>query len=156
MTPSEVAPAAPAASVPAGSVVSVTRFRLRKLVFAPSFFLHAQRTIVQIRKADGFVAGAVLRDAHFAFWTLTLWRDDAAMRLYATSGAHARAMPGLARWADEAHVAHWTQASADLPDWNDAARRLRAEGRAVPLRHPAPSHANHGFAGPATTRGMPI
>lgn len=146
----------PAPPVPAETVVSVTRFRLRKLVFAPSFFLHAQRTIAQIRNADGFVTGAVLRDAHFAFWTLTLWRDQAAMRAYALSGAHARAMPGLVRWADEAHVAHWMQASAELPDWNEAARRLRAEGRAVPLRHPAPSHANRGFAGPATTRGIPI
>ncbi|MQT12584.1 DUF3291 domain-containing protein [Rhizobiales bacterium Sp-1] len=151
-----MASAGSTAAASAGTAVSVTRFRLRTLLFAPSFFLHAHRTIVQIRKADGFVAGAVLRDAHFAFWTLTLWRDDAAMRTYATSGAHRRAMPRLAEWADEASVAHWRQAGARLPDWTEAARRLRAEGRPLPLRHPAPSHANHGFAAPATTRGMRI
>ncbi len=48
------------------TLVSVTRFRLRAIRFAPFFTLHANRTIAQIRKADGFVAGAVRRDAGLA------------------------------------------------------------------------------------------
>jgi hypothetical protein len=66
----------------------VTRFRLRSVLYFPLFVLHANRTIAQIRKADGFLAGVVQRDADLAFWTLTLWRDEHAMRAYGASGAH--------------------------------------------------------------------
>jgi hypothetical protein len=70
MTTREEGPAGPLTSL-----VSVTRFRLRSIRFAPFFILHANRTIAQIRKADGFLAGAVKRGAALAFWTLTVWRD---------------------------------------------------------------------------------
>jgi hypothetical protein len=120
------------------TLVSVTRFRLRSLRFVPFFMLHANRTIAQIRKADGFVAGAVRREADLAFWTLTVWRDETAMRAYGACGAHRKAAPHLAEWADEASVVHWTQRGGELPDWPEAVRRLREQGRAVRLVHPAP------------------
>ena len=136
------------------SLVSVTRFRLRSIRFAPFFFLHANRTIAQIRKADGFVAGAVQRDAELAFWTMTVWRDEHAMRAYGASGAHRKAAPHLADWADDASVVHWSQPGSDLPDWPEAVRRLREEGRPLALRHPAPTHVEHRFAEPRMTNGM--
>lgn len=136
------------------SMVSVTRFHLRSLRFLPFFILHTNRTIAQIRKADGFVAGAVQRDADHAFWTLTVWRDASAMRAYGTSGAHRKAIPHVAEWADEASVAHWSQAGRDLPEWPEAVRRLREEGRPLTLRHPGPTHAEQGFAEPQMTYGM--
>lgn len=49
------------------TLVSVTRFRLRSMRFVPIFILHTNRTIAEIRKADGFVAVAVQRDADHAF-----------------------------------------------------------------------------------------
>ncbi len=119
------------------TLVSVTRFRLRALRFLPFFMLHAHRAIAQIRKAEGFVAGAVRRDADLAFWTLTVWRDEAAMRAYGASGAHRKAAPHLAEWGDEASVARWRQDGDGLPAWPEAARRLHEEGRPLPLRHPA-------------------
>jgi hypothetical protein len=136
------------------SLVSVTRFRLRSIRFAPFFVLHASRTIAQIRKADGFVAGAVQRDATLAFWTLTVWRDQHAMRAYGASGAHRKAVPHLADWADEASVGHWTQPGSDLPEWPEAVRRLRDEGRPLTLRHPVPNHSEHSFAEPQMINGM--
>jgi len=138
----------------ATTLVSVTRFRLRSVRFMPLFMLHANRVIAQIRKSDGFRAGAVQRDAEPAFWTMTLWRDDQAMRAFAASGAHRKAMPHLAEWADEASVVHWTQASGDLPDWPEAVRRLRDEGRASPLHHPGPSRPEGGFVEAQMTYGM--
>ena len=135
-------------------LVSVTRFRLRSVRFLPFFVLHANRTIAQIRKADGFVAGAVRRDADLAFWTLTVWRDERSMRAYAASGAHRKAMPHLAEWADEARVGRWFQPGGDLPEWPEAARRLRAEGSTLTLRHPAPTQLERRFAELQMTYGM--
>jgi heme-degrading monooxygenase HmoA len=138
----------------ASTLVSVTRFRLRSVRFMPFFMLHASRIIAQIRKADGFVTGAVQRDADQAFWTMTVWRDELAMRAFGASGAHRKAMPHLAEWADEASVTHWTQSGGDLPDWAEAVRRLRDDGKSPPLRHPRASRSEGGFADPQMTHGM--
>ena len=43
----------------------------------------------------------------------------------------------LAEWCDEASVVHWTQETADLPEWHEAHRRMVAEGRASRVRHPS-------------------
>jgi heme-degrading monooxygenase HmoA len=136
------------------SLVSVTRFRLRSVRFAAFFILHANRTIAQIRKADGFLAGAVRREADLAFWTLTVWRDEHAMHAYRASGAHRKAVPHLADWADEASVAHWSQPGSALPDWPDAIRRLRDEGRPLTLHHPVPDRREQRLAAPQMTYGM--
>ncbi|MEG8012968.1 hypothetical protein [Sphingomonas sp. 22R3R2A-7] len=77
------------------TVVSVTRFRLRKLRYVPLFLFHAGRTMSQARRAEGYVAGAVGRDADFAFWTMTVWQSENAMIDYVASGAHRKAMPHL-------------------------------------------------------------
>ncbi|MDX5985187.1 antibiotic biosynthesis monooxygenase [Sphingomonas echinoides] len=138
----------------ATTLVSVTRFRLRSVRFLPFFMLHANRTIAQIRKADGFLAGAVQRDSDHAFWTLSVWRDEPAMRAYGGSGAHRKAAPLLAEWGDEASVAHWTQPGSALPDWPDAVHRLRDEGRALSLNHPRPSRTDHSFPEPRMINGM--
>ncbi len=139
---------------PVTTLVSVTRFRLRAIRFLPFFVLHANRTIAQIRKADGFVAGAVRRDAELSFWTLTVWRDEHAMRAYGASGAHRKAVPHLADWADQASVGHWSQPGRNLPAWADAVRRLREDGRPLTLRHPVPDQAGQRFAEPRMTDGM--
>lgn len=107
-------------SAPLETLVSVTRFRLRSLRFLPFFMLHANRTISQIRRTEGFMAGAVARDADLAFWTLTVWRDEIAMRAYGSSGAHRKAAPYLVDWGDQAHVCHWRQKGGELPDWLEA------------------------------------
>jgi hypothetical protein len=41
-----------------------------------------------------------LADANFAFWTRTLWQDDAAMRAFMVSDAHRKMMPRLLEWCD--------------------------------------------------------
>jgi hypothetical protein len=74
-----------------------------------------------------------------AFWTVTLWRDLEAMRAYRRTGAHLAVMPRLLLWCDEAAVATLTGAEA-LPQPEEAARRLRAEGRVSKVRHPTEAH----------------
>jgi hypothetical protein len=128
------------------SIVSVTRFRLRGLRYLPFFMIHAQRSLMQIRRADGYLAGAIRRDPDLAYWTLSVWRDERALLAYVTSGAHRTSMPKLADWGDEASTVRWDQDGFDLPDWSVAIERMQKEGRPLPLRHPAPSHATVSFA----------
>jgi len=132
-------------------IVSVTRLRLRSVRFLPLFYIHAHRIIAQIRKAEGQLAGAVKREGDLAYWTVTIWRDEIAMQAFAASGAHRSAMPHLQDWCSEAGMVRWVQQGADLPDWAEAARRLREEGRASNLRYPGPDHA--GLTYPAPSEG---
>ena len=77
-------------------LVSITRFRARAWWFVPMFAFHAQRSIAQIRNANGCMALALLKDRNRVFWTMTLWEDERSMKAYMTSGSHRKgyASPG--------------------------------------------------------------
>jgi hypothetical protein len=136
------------------SLVSVTRFRLRSIRFVPFFVLHANRTIAQIRKADGFVAGTVQRDAYLAFWTVTVWRDEHAMRASGASGAHRKAMPHLADWPTRRAWGTGGSPAATCPSgWKRFVACAR-KGAPLTLRHPVPNHPEQRFAEPQMTYGM--
>ena len=136
--------------------ISITRLRIRSLRFLPGFALQALRSREQARRAAGFRGGAVLADHAWAFWTMTAWEDEAAMRCSMTTGAHRDAMPRLSHWCDEASVVHWSQPDAGLPSWAEADRRMRADGRPSKLRHPSPQHAALDYRPPRLTRTGPI
>lgn len=136
--------------------VSITRLRIRSWRFMPAFVVDTIRTRAQVTRAEGFIAGSLLPDRAFAFWTMTLWRDAAAMRDYMTHGAHLRAMPKLLGWCDEASVVHWQQDGDGLPDWAEADRRMRAEGRASKVRHPSATHAALDYRPPRLSGAVPI
>lgn len=82
----------------------------------------------------------LLRCIKRTFWTKTAWHDEASMRAFMLAMPHGGAMRKLANWCDEASVVHWTQATADLPDWNEAHRRMATEGRRSRVKHPSEAH----------------
>ncbi len=130
-----VDPAALRPTEPATTVVSVTRFRARSPWLVPLFLVRAQGAIAQMRRSDGYRAGSLRRYRDGSFWTMTVWRDEAALRSYVTSGAHLKAMPRLAAWGREASTARWNQSGEGLPGWTEAERRMRDTGRVLPLPH---------------------
>jgi len=136
--------------------VSVTRLRIRSVRFLPAFAVHSWRSIAQVRRAQGFRGGSLLADRKWTFWTATAWEDGAAMRRYMAGGAHRRAMPRLIGWCDEASVVHWEQEGAELPDWRQADRRMRDEGRPSKVRHPGPDHAGQTYAPPRTAGAVAL
>ena len=71
----------------------------------------------QVVRAAGFCGGRLLIDARRTFWTLTAWEDERAMKSFRGTGAHARVMPRLFEWCDEAAYAHWTVPDGEIPDW---------------------------------------
>lgn len=136
--------------------VSVTRLRIRRYRFMPGFAVHTLRSLHQVRRAEGLLGGSLLTDARLAFWTMTVWRDQAAMRRYMTNGAHLKAMPHLLHWCDEASIVHWTSDAPDVPSWPEAERRMRSEGRPSKVRHPSVDHHALRFAPPRRSTGGPI
>lgn len=136
--------------------VSITRLRIRSWRFMPPFVIDTLKTLSQTKQAEGFLAGSLLADRKLTFWTMTLWRDQADMKRYMTSGPHLKAMPKLLGWCDEASVVHWNQDHATVPDWHEADRRMRNEGRPSKVREPSASHRDLSFDAPRTTGAIPI
>lgn len=121
--------------------VSITRLRVRSWRYLPAFLVQAFRSAGQAKFASGSLAVSILRDVNFAFWTRTVWHDEAAMRSFLLSGAHGRVMPRLLDWCDEAAVAHWTQDGRDPPSWKQSHQRLLVEGRRSKVNHPSDAQA---------------
>jgi hypothetical protein len=128
--------------------VSVTRLRLRKLRFLPGFAWWAARSTWQCRRIEGNLRTLTIKDAGLIFWTITVWRDQAAMREFRNSGAHKVAMPKLFEWCDEATYVHWEQAGDAPPDLKIAHERLVAEGVVARVRHPSGNHSARSFPVP--------
>jgi hypothetical protein len=106
-------------------LISLTRLRIRSFRFVPLFALHAFRSVRQVKRAPGFLHGALLPDRNRMFWTMTAWDTQENMRRYMTTGAHKTVMPHLLHWCDEASVAHWEQPETSLPSWAEADKRMR-------------------------------
>jgi hypothetical protein len=62
------------------------------------------------------------------------------MRTFRGRPPHGTVMAKLARWCDEAAVAHWEGTPAETPSWDDATRKLRVLGRLSPVDHPSKDH----------------
>ncbi len=120
--------------------ISVTRLRLRAFRFFFPLAWHTGKVNRQIAGADGCLSSKVRGGPSGGFWTVSVWRDEAAMRAFMTSGAHLAAMPKLKHWCDEASAVHWTQESAEM-NWADAEGRLAQHGWTSKILHPSLAHA---------------
>ena len=129
--------------------ISITRLRLRRWFFLPSFFIASGKCVKQAQESAGFVEGATLLDKKLAFWTVTLWRDGTSMKAYRGHGAHKDSMPRFANWCDEGCVAHWEPAEGLLPDWGEINKQMTSLGRPSPVKYPSVDHAAMKFPAPA-------
>jgi hypothetical protein len=110
-------------------LVSITRLRVRSWRYMPGFVIQSIRSARQAKRAPGNLAVSILRDANCAFWTRTMWHDEAAMRAFMRSGVHRRVMARLPRWCDEAALVRWLQDGNEPPTWPEAHRRLRKSSK---------------------------
>jgi hypothetical protein len=114
----------------------------------PSFLWHTFASQRQVVRVPGFLGGRLLVDAHRVYWTLTVWESEQVMKKFRGSAAHARVMPRLAHWCDEATYVHWTANAESLPEWSEASERLMREGHVSRVMFPSESHANRQFPAP--------
>lgn len=119
------------------ALVSVTRLRLRSNRYILPFLFDTIFSFWQAKRAQGHLKSSLRRAQNRTFWTLSVWKDETAMRSYMRSGAHAKAMPKLQKWCDEASVVHWHQEGTPLPSWTEAEQIMRERGRFMRLVHPS-------------------
>ena len=132
--------------------ISVTRLRVRSFGYLPQFAWQALKSARQAERASGFLGGRLLRNARNAFWTLTAWEDETAMKTYRSAGVHRSVMPKLLNWCDEAAVVHWEQQTLELPSWQDAHRRMVKEGKPSKVNNPSLAQASNHIPAPEPSR----
>ncbi len=133
-------------------VVSITRLRVRAWRYLPPFFIRTLLVIRQARSAEGNLKVALLKDERNTFWTSTSWSSQESMKAFMHTPPHGPAMRRLLEWCDEASLVHWTQDGPDLPAWDEAHRRLEAEGRPSKVHHPSAAHTAHKFPPPVVRK----
>jgi hypothetical protein len=121
-------------------LVSITRLRIRAWWFVFPFAIYSLRSVSQARKSPGFLSGWVGSSGNRAFWTVTVWTDEAAMKRYRDSGAHKAAMPKMLEWGDEGAMARYEQAASEPPSGPEAQAALSSSGRTSKVRNPTPDH----------------
>lgn len=92
----------------------------------PHFFLYTAQVVKQLASGEGILGYSVL--AHplsKRFWTLSAWKDEAALRAFVQHPPHVRIMTALTPHMDETKFVRWIVKGSQLPlRWDDALRRL--------------------------------
>ena len=121
------------------ALMTINRVRIRSYWILPKFLWVIGHIFWQARHAPGNLGVRIFPSPGLGVWTVTAWQDETSMKAFRNSGAHGRAMPRLGAWFSEAAVTDWYQDDPRLPWPWEAAKRLAATGRIVPL--PCPSAA---------------
>ena len=129
-------------------IIVVTRLRLKHPAVLNDFFNAAASSLEQAQKAAGNLGADALAEAHDTWWTVTAWRDRAAMEAYVHADPHHATMARLDDWCDEATFTDWEQDSAELPDWQTGYRHLLADGKAAALTGASPEQPTSAFPPP--------
>jgi quinol monooxygenase YgiN len=92
----------------------------------PHFFLYTAQVTKQLASADGVLGYSVLaRPLSKRFWTLSAWKDDAALHAFVQHPPHVRIMTALNPHMGETKFVRWTVKGSELPLlWEDALRRF--------------------------------
>jgi heme-degrading monooxygenase HmoA len=74
----------------------------------PQFLLYTAQVVKQLATADGLLGYSVL--AHplsKRFWTLSVWKDEDALRAFVHHPPHVRVMAGLTPYMDKTQFVQW-------------------------------------------------
>jgi quinol monooxygenase YgiN len=108
--------------------VSVTRLRLRRWRDTPAFLRAALRLRRDLAREPGAVTlGLAAQPWARTYWTLSAWRDEAALQAYVRSPGHAAAMRRFRPVMTDATSARWTR-EGGRPSWDEARRRVADAG----------------------------
>ena len=103
-------------------LVAIGGGRLRTPFSAPEFFLRSMASLREAKRHPGNLFAEVWRDDGVLF-SLSAWEDVPAMRDFARSGQHLKAMTATGRLTTGFRFHHYE--SDVMPDWSDALARWR-------------------------------
>ena len=97
----------------------------------PSFFYYTARVAKQLASAQGLLGYSVLaRPLSKRFWTLSAWKDEAALRDFVQHPPHVRIMTAIAPHMEQTKFLRWTVKGSQLPlSWDEALRRFADNSR---------------------------
>jgi quinol monooxygenase YgiN len=91
----------------------------------PHFLLYTAQVVRQLASAEGMLGYSVLaRPLSKQFWTLSAWKNEAALRSFIQCPPHVRIMTALTPHMGETKFVRWMVKGSELPlPWDDALRR---------------------------------
>lgn len=104
---------------------------MRGFLAIPSFFIANRRAAAQAARADGILGcGQRVELLRRHFWTLSVWRDDAAVGAYSKASPHHALMKRFRPLMGGTKAVRFRiRADALPPKWDDAIRHWRERGR---------------------------
>jgi quinol monooxygenase YgiN len=82
--------------------------------------------VKQLASAEGLLGYSVLaRPLSKRFWTLSAWKNEAALRTFVNHPPHVRIMTALTPHMSDTKFVRWSVKGVQLPlQWDDALRRF--------------------------------
>ena len=117
-------------------IVAIGVMRLDDWRQGRRFQAHAARALETAKQAEGCLFADAIQHGEL-YYSLSHWRDEAAMQAYVSDEGHARAMRGLVRYG--ASLGFLKYEAAQTPDWEEALARWRASEREV-INRQDPAH----------------
>jgi quinol monooxygenase YgiN len=112
---------------PNGEFVALLSYLpLKSYWWVVPFFVYTGQVVTQLATSDGLLGYSLLaRPLSKRFWTLSVWKDEDALRAFVQHLPHVRIASALAPHMDKTRFVRWTVKGSDLPlRWDDALRRL--------------------------------
>lgn len=107
--------------------VSITGLKLKSLFHSPRFWWLAIRSMRQAMQASGNISASA-QTINGIHHTLTVWKDEAAMRTYLVQGAHLQAMKAFRGIATGKTIGFFAETP---PDWSEVHQIWLERGRIV-------------------------
>ncbi|CCQ16780.1 putative uncharacterized protein [Rhodococcus sp. AW25M09] len=110
------------------AVVMASRFELTTIRRVVPFLVSALRIHNQVRKAKGAIGVSLIaRPLRREFYTLSAWRDRAAVDAMVRIEPHLSVMSAFREHTTDARFTFWDMPGASRPTWADAFVRLADE-----------------------------
>ena len=112
-------------------VAVVTYLSLKTVWALPKFLFYANQIQAQLQSAPGLIGYSRLaRLPAKRFWTLSVWRDEAALANFVRAQPHKDAMTSLSRQMETSEFKRWNLQAAALPaSWQEALAKLALSAR---------------------------
>jgi len=112
---------------PNGDVVALLSYLpLKSYWRVLPFFLYTAQVMKQLASAEGLLGYSLLaRPLRKRFWTLSAWKNAAALEAFVQDPPHVRIMAKLTPHMDKTRFVRWKIKGSQLPlQWDEALRRF--------------------------------